>query len=127
MKSQKKVLIVDDEVNFTKLLSAFLNQRGYEVAVVHDGKGAVEMVKLFCPDVILLDLGLPDLSGDLTALRIKSENKKRAIPIIVVTGHGDSLSQSTARAVGCEDFIVKPVDLKDLCNRVERVLGEAPS
>ena len=125
MRDHQKILIVDDELNFTKILSAFLTQRGYEVAVAHSGEAAVEVVQVFCPDLILLDLGLPDLSGDLAALRIRSESKGRPIPIIAVTGHSDPLSETTARSVGCVDYVVKPFDPNELCARIERLLEGA--
>lgn len=126
MIGQSKILIVDDEVNFTRLLTAFLRQKGYQVAVAQGGETAFEMVRSFCPHLILLDLGLPGISGDITALRIKSETKNR-IPIIAVTGHGDPLTQATARAVGFVDYVVKPFEPNDLVRRIETALGEPVS
>ena len=126
MRDRKKILIVDDEVGFTRLLEAFLKERGYHVAVAQGGERALEMLKTSCPDLILLDLGLPDLAGDVTALRIRSENRNR-IPIIAVTGHGDSLTQATARAVGFEDYVLKPFEPDDLIQRIERILRGSPA
>ena len=125
MRDRKKILIVDDEVGFTKLLEAFLKERGYHVAVAQGGEQALEMLKTSCPDLILLDLGLPGLAGDVTALRIRSENRNR-IPIIALTGHGDPLTQATARAVGFEDYVLKPFEPNDLIQRMERVLRGSP-
>ena len=121
MRDSKKILIVDDEANFAKLLCAFLKQRGYQVTVAQDGERALQMLETSSPDLILLDLGLPGLSGDLVALRIKSENRSR-IPIIALTGHGDPLTESTTRAVGFEDYVVKPFDSNDLIRRIETLL-----
>ena len=124
MKPWKKILIVDDDVNFTRLLATLLKQRGYQPTVAQGGKEAIDMIGVTCPDLILMDLGLPDLSGDITALRIKSENKNR-IPIIALTGHGDLLTQSTTRAMGFEDYVAKPFDSDDLIRRMERLLRES--
>ena len=124
MEKRKKILIVDDEVNFTKLLEVFLRQRGYETTVAQSGNEGIAMVRTFCPDLILLDLGLPDLPGDVTALRIKSEHQDR-IPIMALTGHADSLSQATARAMGFLDYVVKPFEPDDLIRRIEKVLKES--
>ena len=123
MGQPKKILIVDDEINFSKLLRLFLRERGYQVATATGGQAALEMVKSFGPDLILLDLGLPDLPGDITALRIRSENRNR-IPIVALTGHGDPLTQATTRAVGFEDYVVKPFEPNDLIRRIENLLSK---
>ena len=120
----KKILVVDDDVNFTKFLVLLLKQKGYRPTVVQGGKEALEAVGIFCPDLILMDLGLPDLPGDVTALRIKSESGNR-IPIIALTGHGDVLTQATTRAMGFKDYVAKPFDSNDLIQRIERVLRES--
>ena len=122
MKRQGKILIVDDEANFTKLLEAFLKQRGYQTATATEGKQVFGMIERFSPDLILLDLGLPDIPGDVLALRIKSQNGN--IPILALTGHGDPLTEATTRAVGFEDYVQKPFDADDLIHRIERFLGE---
>jgi len=122
MKNQKRILIIDDNMSFTKLLEALLKQKGYEVAIAKGGKEGIEMAKSASPDLILLDLGMPDLSGDVTALRIRSESKGCPIPIIALTGHGDPLTQATTRAMGFTDHIVKPFDANDLFKRIENVV-----
>lgn len=125
MPETKKILVVDDEVNFTKLLATLLKQRGYQPTVVQSGKEAIERIGgFYSPDLILMDLGLPDLPGDIAALRIKVVSKKK-IPIIALTGHGDPLSEATTRAMGFDDYVVKPFDENDLIRRMEALLQGA--
>lgn len=123
----KKILIVDDDADFAKVLETRLQQRGYQVFVAHSGEGALVLVKTSAPDLILLDLHLPDLSGDVAALRIRSENGNRTIPVIALTGHGDALTQTTTRAMGFADHIVKPYEPADLFKRIETLLTASPS
>lgn len=120
MATPKKILIVDDDADFSKILEARLQQKGYEVTMAHSSAEASAMVKTFPPDLVLLDLNLPDVAGDITALRIKSENGNRIIPIIALTGYNDPLAQGTTRAMGFVDHIVKPYEPNDLFNRIEK-------
>ena len=122
MADSKKVLIVDDDADFATVLENRLKQGGYQVVVAQSGEEALATVKTILPDLILLDLGLPDLPGDIAALRIKSENGNRVIPIIALTGHGDPLTRSTTRAMGFVDHIVKPYESEDLFKRIEKAL-----
>ena len=125
VKARKRILIVDDDSDFTKVLQSRLQQRDYEVVVAGNGEGAVVMARTFHPDLILLDLGMPGLAGDITGLRIKVENGNRFVPIVALTGHGDFLSQATTRAMGFVDHILKPYDPEDLFRRIERLLSGA--
>ena len=120
----KKILIADDDIDFTKILEARLKQKGYEVAVVYSGDKTIGLARAFHPDLILLDLSMPGLAGDITGLRIKVENGNRFIPIVALTGHGDFLSQATTHAMGFVDHILKPYDPEDLFRRIEKLLGD---
>ena len=127
MGAPQKILIVDDDIDFASVLEARLKQGGYQVMVLHRGEEAAAGVKTFYPDLILLDLGLPDLPGDIAALRIKSENGNRFIPIIALTGHADPLTRSTTHAMGFVDHIAKPYEPEDLFNRIEKTFAETPT
>ena len=120
-----KILIVDDNVGVTKLLQALLKQRGYEVTVAQGGEEAIKLYGASSPDLILLDLKMPDLPGDIAALRIKSQDEK-SVPIIALTACGDPLAQATTRSIGFVDHIVKPFDADDLCARIEKALAASP-
>lgn len=122
MGNPKKILIVDDDADFAAVLENRLKQGGYQVVVAQNSEEALAMAKTTLPDLIFLDLGLPDLPGDIAALRIKSENGNRVIPIIALTGHGDALSKATTRTMGFVDHIVKPYEPEDLFRRIENIL-----
>ena len=126
MTNPKKILIADDDADFTKLLESRLRQKGYEVAVAWSGERATELARTFRPDLILLDLGMPGLAGDIAGLRIKVENGNRVISIIALTGHGDFLSLATTYAMGFADNILKPYDPEDLFRRIEKFLTDVP-
>ena len=119
----KKILAVDDDSDFTRVLESCLKQRGYEVSVAQNGERAIELAKTFHPDLILLDLGMPGLAGDIAGLRIKAENGNKKIPIVALTGHGDFLSQATTFAMGFADHLLKPYEPEDLFRRIERLLS----
>ena len=124
MTNGKNILIVDDDAEFTPLLETRLKQAGYQVVVVHSGVEAVEMVRSVFPDLILLDLGLPDLSGDMVALIIQSErSRENSIPMIALTGHNDPMTRSTTQGFGFVDFIEKPYDPEDLLKRIEQAFS----
>lgn len=125
--NSKKILIADDDIDFTKILEARLKQKGYEVAVAYNGDGATELAKTFHPDLILLDMGMPGLAGDIAGLRIKSDNGNRTIPMVALTGHGDFLSQATTYTMGFSDHILKPYDPEDLFRRIEKLLANTPA
>ena len=121
--SSRKILIIDDNIGITKLLEALLVQRGYGVAVAQGGEEGINVAKSYAPDLILLDLKMPDLTGDITAMRIRSERTNRDTPIIAISAYGDSLTRSTTRAMGFEDHVAKPFDAEDLCKRIEKALS----
>ena len=121
MPKKSKILIVDDDAAFSALLQERLEHEQYEVTVANSGEEALQKVASFFPDLVLLDLKMPGLSGDLVALRIKAKTKDR-LPIIALTGYGDPLTVATTFAMGVSDHVVKPCDLEDLIRRIERCL-----
>ena len=125
METPKKILIVDDDQDFSSVLEERLKHQGYQISVAHNSEEAVAAVRFSYPDLILMDLGLPDAAGDITALRIKSENGNRYIPVIALTGHNDSLTRATTRELGFADHIVKPYEVEDLFKRIETLIKNA--
>lgn len=119
---QKKILVVEDNLNLARMLQSLLVQRGYWVATAEKGEEGIQMAKTFSPDLILMDLKMPDLAGDVTALRIKSEEENRNIPIIALSAYNDPLTRATTRTMGFNDHIAKPFDTDDLVWRIEKAL-----
>ena len=107
-----KVLIVEDNDIHGKMVVDLLETKGYEVRWAQNGANAFEILDVFLPDVILMDMQLPDLSGEEITTRIKAKKAFAAIPIIAVTAFASKDDEATMRQAGCSDFISKPFDFK---------------
>ncbi|HVZ77710.1 MAG TPA: sigma-54 dependent transcriptional regulator [Gemmatimonadaceae bacterium] len=115
------VLIVDDERDITSFLGAFFERGGHQVLKAHTGEEAVAMVKQHRPDLVLLDLRLPDISGFEVLERVKAENPV----VIMITGHGDVSLAVRAMQSGAESFLTKPIELAHLGVAAERAFEKA--
>lgn len=114
----KTILVVDDEPKITQLVRDYLERAGYGVLVAHDGKLALSLAKTEKPDMIVLDLGLPQLDGlDFTREFRKSSNA----PIIMLTARAEETDKLIGLELGADDYITKPFSPKELVARV-RVL-----
>src|ERR1019366_9509835 len=106
-----KVLVVDDDLALLKALRIGLTARGDEVATAHSGADAITQVALFGPDLVILDLGLPDLDGLEVCRRIRQFSN---IPIVVLSAYGDEHRKVEALDGGADDFITKPFGMAEL-------------
>jgi two-component system OmpR family response regulator len=114
-----KILVVDDEKQIVEIVKAYLERDGYEVAVAYDGKAAVASVRKEHPDLIVLDLMLPELSGWDVCRTIRKESD---VPVIMLTAHDDTTDKIVGLELGADDYITKPFDPKELVARVGAVL-----
>jgi DNA-binding NtrC family response regulator len=116
-KSKKmKVLVVDNEVEFASTLAERLRLRKIEAESVYSGADALTAVPRFLPDVVILDLQMPDMSGLDVLSRIKEIDP--AIEVILLTGHGSFDAGITSMELGAFDYIVKPVDLTLIMEKI---------
>lgn len=122
MNDRQHILVVDDEKDLTELLAYNLKKAGYHVSVVFSGRQALDLISSQLPDLILLDVMLPEFSGTEIANRIRTNPKTAGIPIIMVTAKGEELDQVVGLTVGADDYIAKPFSMKVLLARVEAVL-----
>jgi len=118
----KKILIVDDEIKNRALLATYLDAGGHEHREAADGKQAIEMVKEYQPDLILMDIMMPVMDGFEAAKRLKESPETRAIPIIMLTALEDRESRIRGLETGAEEYLTKPVDRLDLKIRVRNLL-----
>ena len=107
-----KLLIVDDEVEICEFLKSFFEDRDFKVAVAHNGLGALEEVKLFQPDVVLLDIQMPGMDGLQTLQRIKETHPK--VKVIMVTAVETQEKIEEAMRLGADNYITKPLSLEYL-------------
>jgi two-component system phosphate regulon response regulator PhoB len=121
----RHVLVVDDEKDLVDLLSYNLRRTGYDVATAHTGLRALQAINGRRPDLILLDIMLPELSGTEVASRIRANPETAGIPIIMLTAKGEEVDQLVGLTVGADDYITKPFSMKVLLARVEAVMRRA--
>lgn len=118
-----KILLVEDNEMNRDMLSRRLAKRGYEIQLAEDAERIVDAVCENKPDLILMDIGLPGISGwDATRL-LKANPETACVPVIALTAHALSSDREEAFAAGCEDFETKPVELPNLLAKIERVLA----
>jgi DNA-binding response OmpR family regulator len=117
-----RVLIVDDSPDIRELLEIMLNWDGFVTLTASSGEEALASAAEQLPDLILLDFVLPDLSGCEVAARMKGDLRTKDIPIMIISGMSDSASRRRALSAGADDFITKPIDRSELCQRVRNVL-----
>jgi two-component system cell cycle response regulator len=113
-----KVLIVDDEPIMVNLMIAALSEEGYQVATAVNGALALAQVEAFKPDVVLLDVVMPELNGFQVTERLKADPATAGIPIILVTGLGSIEDRVKGLEAGADDFLSKPFNLDELLVRV---------
>ncbi len=117
-----RILIVDDSEDNRELLKVILNWAGYVIQTAASGEEALASVAEAPPDLVLLDLILPGLSGCEVAVQMKANPDTEGIPIIVISGRSDEATRRLALSTGAIDFITKPIARADLCQRVRSAL-----
>lgn len=122
MENRKKILIVDDEERNLRLLTGFCESLGYETITAKNGYEAVEITKEQAPDLILMDIMMPEMNGFEATEKIKADEKTGPIPVIIVTGLDSREDRIKGISIGADDFLTKPVDLEELSLRVKNNL-----
>lgn len=120
-----KILCVDDEKRNLELLEAFLMPEGYDVLFAENGKEALESVKRDRPDLILLDVVMPQMDGFQACEALRKDAGTSAIPIIMVTSRDKDRDIVQSLEKGADDYIIKPVAKKELLDKVYNLLSKA--
>lgn len=122
--ARRKVLVVDDEADVVQLLvKSFRKADQYEVSTASNGFEAGIQVATFNPDMVILDLMMPNLDGFKVCQLIKSNPKTRHIRVLVVTGYASDENRQKALERGADDFMAKPARIAELKEKVEELLG----
>ena len=126
--SRKRLLLVDDYPDALEMWAAFFNASGYDVVTASSGRQALERALADVPDLILLDLQLPEISGIEVARRLRSSTQTAHVPLIAVTGFSQERDHEAARRAGFDTIVVKPCDPPALLDEITRLLSppEAP-
>ena len=119
-----KVLIVEDNEMNRDMLSRRLQRRGYEVELAVDGLKGIEMAHSWHPDLILMDLSLPEIDGWEATRRLKAESTTRHIPVIALTAHAMVRDRQSAFEAGCDEYDTKPIEFQRLLSKIESLLPE---
>jgi len=117
-----KILIVEDNEENRDVLTKWLERRGYSVLVAVDGQAGITITQDEHPDVILMDLNLPDVDGWEATKRIKANPHTASIPIIALTAHAVVGDEQRALQAGCNDYHSKPVEFTRLLGQIEALL-----
>lgn len=112
--AQPLVLVVEDSEPIRAAFTILLEESGYAVAAAATGADAVRLASERIPDLVLLDLGLPDISGIDVARSIKANPATKNVPVVALTGRDDDGSREALLAAGCSAFLLKPVDTQAL-------------
>jgi two-component system cell cycle response regulator DivK len=116
------ILLIDDNEFNRDMLSRRLIKRGYKVSLALDGFEGIVAARSERPDLILMDMGLPVVSGWDAASELKGDETTSSIPVIALTAHSMSGDRERALAAGCDDFDTKPIDLPRLLQKIEELL-----
>ena len=117
-----RILVVDDNEDAAEALAQILRLSGHEVRTAHDGLEALDVAPAFLPQVVMLDLGMPNLNGYETAARIRAQPWGRAIPLVALTGWGQPSDRQRTVAAGFNAHLVKPVDRRDVLTAIHAAL-----
>ena len=115
----KRILVVDDEPKIVALARDYLEHAGFSVRIAHDGRSALAAARGERPDLIVLDLGLPEIDGLDVARTLRGES---SVPIIMLTGRSDESDKLVGLEIGADDYVTKPFSPKELVARVRAVL-----
>ena len=118
-----KILIVEDNPMNRDMLSRRLIRSGHSVLMADDGRQGIETAMSQIPDLILMDMSLPEIDGWEATRRLKSDKLTRRIPVIALTAHAMSSDRQRCMEAGCDDYDTKPVELPRLLAKIEALLS----
>src|SRR5215217_8097294 len=118
-----RILLVEDDLLNREMIGRYLQLQGFEVITAIDGAEAVTLAHSQLPDLILMDMGLPILSGWQATAQIKAAPSTRALPVVALTAYAMAEDRDRAYSVGCDEFETKPVNFLQLKAKIDRLLA----
>jgi CheY-like chemotaxis protein len=122
---EKRILVVEDDTDISKMLRIYFDSQGYEVLVAKKGQEALDICRARLPNVIVLDINLPDIDGYDVCRILRNNTRTSYVPIIFLTQRDDRSDKITGLELGADDFITKPFDIEELKLRVEGTIRRA--
>jgi len=123
----RRILLVEDNELNRDMLSRRLVRRGYEVEIAVDGREGLSMASASSPDLILLDLSLPEMDGWEVLRRLKQDPKMKSIPVVALTAHALVTDRNRALEAGFDDYDIKPVEMPRLLQKMETLMHNGES
>ena len=119
----KRILIIEDTEDNRQIMRDLLTAADYVVLEAHDGRAGVAAAEMHVPDLILMDIQLPEIDGYEATRRIKAQPALAKIPILAVTSYALSGDEDKAKAAGCDGYVTKPFSPRDLLARIRSFIG----
>lgn len=120
-----KILVVDDDIHATTLFKTILTAKGYEAVIVNDSSIAVQTADSTNPDLVILDLMMPEPNGFEVCKMLRADPKFSQTPIVIFTAMGDNESKEAAFETGADEFLTKPFRVEDLMHRIRELIDRA--
>lgn len=117
----KKILLVDDESDVTELVAYHLKAKGFQVEVVNDPNGSIGAARSFLPDLVILDVMMPDLNGIQICRMLRADPKLKKVPVIFLTAKAEENDRVQGLETGADDYICKPFSTKELILRIQTI------
>jgi two-component system KDP operon response regulator KdpE len=124
MSERRRILVVDDEPQITRVLRTSLSSQGYDIRVANDGETALEIMKDWTPDLVVTDLSMPNMDGLELCRRLRVTSQ---VPIIVLSVRGEERTKVQALDAGADDYVTKPFGIEELLARVRASLRRVPA
>lgn len=122
----KRILIVDDEPNIVISVEYLMRREGFEVASVGDGRAALEAMAEALPDLVVLDVMLPAMSGFDVCDRIRADQRFKGVKVVMLTARGRDTEVAKGLRLGADAYVTKPFSTRDLVAQIKQLLGSAP-
>ena len=125
--NKQRILIVDDEEDIREIISFNLSKDGYETITADNGEEALELISKELPDLVILDIMLPGIDGNMVCMKVKSDEKTKHIPVLMLSAKSDETDQVVGLKMGADDYLTKPFSVKVLSAKVSAVLRRIES
>ena len=121
--SKGRILVVEDNIDNYELVRFILERAGYDVFLAVNGRDGVSAARLQKPDLILMDLGMPEMDGWLAAEKLKADDSTRLIPLYALSAHTLPAERKRALEAGCDGYVTKPIHMAGFLEVIEAALG----
>jgi len=119
-----KIMIIDDEKGLVDVIRDFLEERGFLVTAAYDGKNGIELIRKSKPDLIILDILMPDMDGRAVLKKLKKDKDLKDIPVIILSGKTDQFDRNYLLELGAYEYVTKPYDSYRLLRQINNTLDK---